>query len=73
MKFKPYKAMAHIHSLDGDMREITVLSPEDIFGHVVPNSYIVDYGGVICTAFFNPIVCQFYADDKYGVIKEKQR
>lgn len=68
---KPYKVMAHIHSLDGEMKEITILRQEDMFGHPIPNSYIVNYGGVICTAIFNPLTCQYYADDKYGIIKEQ--
>ena len=61
---KPYKAMAHIHSLNGDLREVTVLEQKDSV------NYIVEYGGVKCTAVCNFYVCQFYADDKYGVIKE---
>lgn len=67
---KTFKTMAHIHSLNGEMKEITVLKQETLFGHPIPNSYIVDYGGVKCTAIFNPITNQFYADDKYGEIKE---
>lgn len=61
---KPYKAMAHIHSLNGEMREVTVLEQKDSV------NYIVEYGGVKCTAVFNFYVCQFYADDKYGIIRE---
>lgn len=61
---KPYKTMAHIHSLNGELREVTVLEQKDSV------NYIVEYGGVKCTAVFNFYVCQFYADDKYGVIKE---
>ena len=61
---KPYKAMAHIHSLNGELREVTVLEQKDSV------NYIVEYGGVKCTAVFNFYVCQFYADDKYGIIKE---
>ena len=61
---KPYKARAHIHSLNGELREVTVLEQKDSV------NYIVEYGGVKCTAVFNFYVCQFYADDKYGVIKE---
>lgn len=67
---KAFKTMAHIHSLNGEMREITVLKQDDMFGHPIPNAYVVDYGGVKCTAIFNPITGQYYADDKYGVIKE---
>lgn len=61
---KPYKAMAHIHSLNGELREVTVLEQKDSV------NYIVEYGGVKCTAVFNFYVCQFYADDKYGIIRE---
>ena len=64
---KSYTAMAHIHSLDGKMGEITVLDKKDDGMQII---YIVNYKGVKCTAIFNPFVCEFYADDKYGVIKE---
>ena len=40
-----YKAMAHIHSLNGKMAEITVLE------EVGDNDYIVDYKGVNVTLF----------------------
>lgn len=62
----PFKEMAHIHSLGGKMDEITVLGES-------PNNntqFIVQYGSVICTAIFNCFTNSFYADDKYGVIKE---
>lgn len=117
---KPYKAMAHIHSLNGEMREITALENKD------GTNFIVDYGGMKCTAVFKaiphnvikrealkilikkqaafrsnsetyckkrqriylqnlPLIatyvivryclnwfnCQFYADDIYGIIKER--
>lgn len=61
---KPYKALAHINSLKGEMKEITILEQKD-------NNYIVDYNGVRCTAIFNWFNCQFYVDDIYGIIKEK--
>ena len=64
------KVMAHIHSLNGEMREITILEQETLFGHPIPNAYIVQYVDVKCSAIYNPLVCQFYADDKYGIIKE---
>lgn len=54
-----YKTMAHIHSLNGEMSEITVLE------EVGNNDYIVDYKGVKCHALFNWFVCQFYVDDVY--------
>ena len=61
----PYPVMAHIHSLNGEMREITVLEQKDNV------NYIVEYGGVKCTAIFNWYNCQFYADDKYGIIRSE--
>lgn len=63
----PYKTTAHINSLKGKTAEITVLD-KPIENK---NYYIVDYGGVKCTAVFNYFVCAFYADDIYGIIKEK--
>lgn len=69
-RMKQFKVYAHIHSLDGEIKEVTILKQDNMFGHPIPNTYIVDYGGVICTAIFNPITCQYYVDDKYGKIKE---
>lgn len=62
---KPYTATAHIHSLNGNMDEITVLG-EDKKGN--QPYYIVDYKGVKCTAIFNWFTSTYYADDVYGRI-----
>ena len=59
-----YKVMAHIHSLNGEKDEITVLKK------IGDNDYMVDYRGVKCHALFNWFVCEYYADDIYGIIKE---
>ena len=56
------KVRACIHSLDGAVKEVTIIERRQ-------NDYIVDYEGVRCTAIFNPFVGLFYVDDKYGVIK----
>ena len=64
---KSFKAMAHIHSLGGAMDEITVLDSRQDGAQTV---YIVDYKGVKCTAIFNWFSNAYYADDKYGIIKE---
>ena len=64
---KSFKAMAHIHSLDGAMDEITVLDSRQDGAQTV---YIVEYKGVKCTAIFNWFSNAYYADDKYGIIKE---
>lgn len=58
-----YEAMAHIHSLNGEKAEITVLEK------VGDNDYIVDYNGVKCHAIFNRFVCEYYANDIYGVVE----
>lgn len=60
---KPYKTMAHIHSLDGEIDEITVLEQRQ------DGSYIVDYKGTKCVARFNYFVCMYYADDLYEKIQ----
>lgn len=62
---KPYKAQAHINSLNGELREITVLEKAG------DNDYIVDFEGVKCHALFNWFVYCFYADDVYGKISEQ--
>ncbi len=67
---KPYKTQAHIHSLDGAMDEITVLD-QTTSGR--QTTYIVDYRGVKCTAIFNWFNGTYYADDKYGIIKEHEQ
>ena len=45
---KPFKTQAHIHSLAGQMDEITVLK------ELGNNSYLVDYRGVKCSAILIP-------------------
>lgn len=62
---KPYKAQAHIKSLNGKTAEITVLDKPNIN----ENYYIVDYGGTKCSAVFNYFVCKFYADDVHEIIQ----
>ena len=64
---KPFKTMAHIHSLGGAMDEITVL---DIREDGRQTIYLVDYRGAKCSAIFNPFNCTYYADDVYGRITE---
>ena len=61
---QPYITTGHIHSLDGETKEITVLQQLDNV------NYIVEYNGVKCSAIFNWYTCSFYVDDKYGIIKE---
>lgn len=58
------KCSCHIHSLGGEMREATILQKTG------DNQYLADYGGVKCTAIFNPFAGAYYVDDKYGIVKE---
>ena len=62
----PFKAQAHIHSLNGKMDEITVLKK------VGENDYIVDYKGVKCHALFNWFNGTYYTDDVYRIVKEDE-
>ena len=61
---KPYKSLAHIHSLNGEIDEITIIEK------VGDNDYIVEYKGVKCHALYNWFNCIYYADDGYSIVKE---
>ena len=58
------KYPCHIHSLNGEMREATILEKTG------DNQYLADFGGVKCTAIFNPFVGAYYVDDKYGIVRD---
>lgn len=66
-QFIPVTEPMHIHSLGGELAEATIVDK------VGDNKYIAEYGGVRCTAIFNPFVGRFYVDDKYGIIREKEQ
>lgn len=59
------KVFAHIHSLNGEMREVNIIKTDDD-----KNQYIVEYNGIKCTAIFNIFTCSYYADDIYGIVEE---
>lgn len=61
----PITEPMHIRSLDGELREATIMEKTG------DNRYVAEYNGVRCSAIFNPFVGRFYVDDKYGVIKDK--
>ncbi len=61
----PITEPMHIHSLDGELREATIVEK------IGDNKYVAEFDGVRCSAIFNPFVGRFYVDDKYGVIKDK--
>ena len=61
----PITEPMHIHSLDGELRQATIVEK------IGDNRYVAEFCGVRCSAIFNPFVGHFYVDDKYGVIKDK--
>ena len=63
--FTPFTEPMHIHSLNGQLRDATILD------RVGDNRYIAEYNGVKCSAIYNPFVNRYYVDDKYGLIKDK--
>ena len=63
---KPYKIFAHIHSLNGEMKEAAILVK------VGDNDYIAEYRGVKCHAVFNPFNCTYYLDDIYAIVREEK-
>ena len=60
------KCPCHIHSLGGEMKEATILEK------IGDNKYLADFGGVKCTAIFNPFVGAYYVDDKYGIVRDQK-
>ncbi len=64
-EYTPITEQMHIHSLNGGLAEATIIEK------MGDNKYIAEYGGVECTAIFNPFVGRFYVDDKYGIIQDK--
>lgn len=61
----PIKEEMHIHSLNGELREASIL------GRLGDNDYLAEYNGVKCHAIYNPFANKFYVDDKYSVIRDK--
>ena len=60
------KTIAVIHSLQGADTPTDMVT---IISHVDNNNVIAEYNGQRYTAIFNPFVCMYYVDDKYGKIE----
>ena len=58
---------AHIHSLNGEMGEAYLLKKRNT-GITWNGQYIAYRNGIMCTAIFNPFVCEYYVDDKFDII-----
>ena len=63
---KPLYTKVHINTIGGKIAAGSVLDNLN----EIENRYIVEYSGVKCSAIFNWFVCEYYADDIYGIIKE---
>ena len=63
----PLNTYAKIYSLNGAVDEISIIA-EGYYGN--QKVYITKYKDIKCTSIFNPFVCDYYTDDKFGLIKE---
>lgn len=60
----------HLNSLDGKMGRAILLGPLRYLGQEKRDHYIFLVNGMLCTGIFNWFACQYYVDDKYGIIDE---
>ena len=58
------KAQAHIHSLGGQLAEVTIIERRG------DNEFVALYKGQRCSAFFNYFNWSYYVDDIYGIINQ---
>ena len=65
---KSFKTQAHINSLNGALKEITIIEPLYMFGYKVPNMYVGIYNGIKCSVLHNQYNFEYYADDLFGRI-----
>lgn len=62
-----FKVKAKIHSLNGELREVTIVKENGY------NDVVAEYRGSFYTAVFNPFVGCYFVDDKYGYIGESKK
>ncbi len=62
-----FKTQARIHSLNGNLAEVTIVENQDI------NNVVAEYHGHFYTAVFNPFAGCYYVDDKYGLITDYKK
>ena len=62
------KVQAYIHSLKDHANDHNVLGEAEIIQSIGDNLYLAEYGGVRCTAIFNPFVGRYFVDDVYGIV-----
>ena len=61
------EATARIHSLNGQMDTVTIIS------HTDNNHVVAEYKGKKYTAVYNPFAGAYYVDDIYGLIQEADK
>lgn len=64
-KMKELHLESHINSLAGKKRKVTFVAECE---YEKQHIYIVKYKGKFCTTIFNGFVCEYYTDDRYGVV-----
>ena len=68
---KPFDVYAHLNSLHGEKRKVTLLGPNYLFGRAIPNTFIFKVDDALCGGILNTFVFEYYVDDVYDVITEQ--
>ncbi len=61
---------AHVNSLEGEMKEVTLLGPCYKNGKPENNYYVFKVDDKLCVGLLNWFVCEYYVDDVYAVLTE---
>lgn len=68
---KPKEVKVHLNSLDGKTGRAILLGPNYLFARPITNSYVFKVGSQLCTGVMNWFVGEYYVDDKYGIVDER--
>lgn len=68
---KPIEVKAHLNSMDGKTDRAILLGPNYLFARPISNSYVFKVGSQLCTGIMNWFVGEYYVDDKYGIVDER--
>lgn len=68
---KPIEVKAHLNSMDGKTGRAILLGPNYLFARPITNSYVFKVGNQLCTGIMNWFVGEYYVDDKYGIVNER--
>lgn len=67
---KKHTIYAHIKSLNGEIKKVTLIKKYSILGIEIPDIYICKYKRIKFLVLFNRFNQEYYADDLYSIIKE---